>query len=84
MREVNDNEYCIPNLCAHDVIDYSRTCNVAHVNEIVAKVLLHDRLHHIFHEGIQSGIIELHGDETVVPPKLTTLFGLVLLPSLKT
>ena len=83
MGKIGNEEFCIPDLDSHDVVDNTCPCYVTHINKIVTNTFLYGRLHNFFNEAIKFRVAKLHGDEAMFPRDSATFFSLILLPSLE-
>ena len=81
--DIDDRECRISDLSAHDVVDNPGTRYVVHVHKCVAESFLYCWFHNLLHEGIKVGIVELPGQETVIPAELPSLFCFVSIPSVQ-
>ena len=83
MGEVRKYELRVPDLDAHDVVDNPRLLDVPQVYEINSELLADGWFHDIANKLVKFIVVELHGDEAVIPIEIAAFLLLVLFPAVQ-
>ena len=81
MGEIDNNKGRVADLSPHNIVNYPRTSNIAHIDYIETDADLHGGLYNGLNKGVEYWVIEFHGNESVPPGNLATLLGFIMFPA---